>query len=151
MLARANKIKSTRPGPQTENITFLKGNITAVPLPPATADCIISNCVINLVPGADKPAVFREMHRLLKKGGRVAVSDILAKKALPETLRADMAMYVGCIAGASEVGEYEAWLAEAGFSGELFFPSFLSFFYLVRWPFGRRRHRVNFLTGKQMS
>ncbi|KXX81505.1 putative arsenite methyltransferase [Madurella mycetomatis] len=116
MLARANKIKSTRPGPQTENITFLKGNITAVPLPPATADCIISNCVINLVPGADKPLVFREMHRLLKKGGRVAVSDILAKKALPETLRADMAMYVGCIAGASEVCEYEAWLTEAGFS-----------------------------------
>jgi ubiquinone/menaquinone biosynthesis C-methylase UbiE len=119
MLARANRTKSTTAN--NDNITFIKGNITSVPLPAETADCIISNCVINLVPRADKPAVFREMHRLLKKGGRVAVSDILAKKALPEKLSADVAMYVGCIAGASQVEEYEAWLHEAGFQGEVFY------------------------------
>ena len=117
MLARANRIKSAQPTP-TDHITFLKANITSIPLPPDTADCIISNCVINLVPHADKPAVFREMYRLLKPGGRVAVSDILAKKTLPEMLVADLAMYVGCIAGASELGEYERWLTGLGFTGE---------------------------------
>ncbi|KAK4038201.1 S-adenosyl-L-methionine-dependent methyltransferase [Parachaetomium inaequale] len=115
MLARATKILTTHPT-QNQNITFLKSNITSIPaLPDGTADCIISNCVINLVPRADKPAVFREMHRLLKPGGRVAVSDILAKKPLPEKLSGDLAMYVGCIAGASEVREYEAWLGGCGF------------------------------------
>ncbi|KAK4135034.1 NAD(P)-binding protein [Trichocladium antarcticum] len=108
-----NDIKATHPSAAT--ITFVKANITSVPLPDATADCIISNCVINLVPDADKPTVFGEMHRLLKPGGRIAVSDILAKKPLPDRLRRDVAMYVGCIAGASEVGLYERWLAEAGF------------------------------------
>ncbi|KAG7285861.1 hypothetical protein NEMBOFW57_008155 [Staphylotrichum longicolle] len=92
-------------------------NITSIPLPSNTAHCIISNCVINLVPHADKPVVFREMYRLLKPGGRVAVSDILAKKTLPEKLVTDVAMYVGCIAGASELGEYEGWLKEVGFTG----------------------------------
>ncbi|KAH6854756.1 S-adenosyl-L-methionine-dependent methyltransferase [Chaetomium sp. MPI-CAGE-AT-0009] len=116
MLARANRIKATQPPPTAHNITFLQANITSVPLPPETADCIISNCVINLVPRADKPAVFREMYRLLKPGGRVAVSDILAKRALPERLVADVALYVGCVAGASEVREYEGWLEGAGFS-----------------------------------
>lgn len=119
MLTRANRIKSTQSTP-TDHITFLKANITSVPLPADTADCIISNCVINLVPHADKPAVFHEMYRLLKPGGRVAVSDILAKKPLPEKLVQDMAMYVGCIAGASQVGEYEGWLKGVGFTGEFF-------------------------------
>ncbi|KAL2021679.1 hypothetical protein VTK56DRAFT_6771 [Thermocarpiscus australiensis] len=123
MLARANRIKaSQQPAPAAttdDNITFVKGNITSVPLGDSTADCIISNCVINLVPRRDKPAVFREMHRLLRPGGRVAVSDILAKKELPERLRADVALYVGCIAGASTVGEYEAWLKDAGFEGAM--------------------------------
>jgi ubiquinone/menaquinone biosynthesis C-methylase UbiE len=120
MLARANRIKSTQPTP-IDHITFLQANITSVPLPSGTADCIISNCVINLVPHADKPAVFREMYRLLKPGGRVAVSDILAKMPLPERLVRDVAMYVGCIAGASQLKEYEGWLEEVGFGGELFF------------------------------
>ncbi|KAH6628157.1 S-adenosyl-L-methionine-dependent methyltransferase [Chaetomium tenue] len=114
MLTRAHRIQSTQPTP-TPHITFLHANITSVPLPAATADCIISNCVINLVPPADKPAVFREMYRLLKPGGRVAVSDILAKRPLPERLVRDVAMYVGCVAGASEVREYEGWLEGVGF------------------------------------
>lgn len=85
-------------------------------IPSNTADCIISNCVINLVPEEDKPLVFKEMHRLLKPGGRIAISDILAKKPLPEKLRANMALYVGCVSGASLVEEYERYLREAGFA-----------------------------------
>ncbi|KAJ4305987.1 hypothetical protein N0V88_000778 [Collariella sp. IMI 366227] len=103
------------PALPTSHISFLKANITSIPFPDASADCLISNCVINLVPTADKPAVFREMYRLLKPGGRVAVSDILAKKELPEDLRRDVALYVGCVAGASEVREYEEWLKGCGF------------------------------------
>lgn len=117
MLARANRILASQPDPP-QNVTFLQANITSIPLPAGTADCIISNCVINLVPAADKPAVFREMHRLLKPGGRVAVSDILARQPLPDKIRRDVAMYVGCIAGASKVAQYEEWLREVGFGGE---------------------------------
>lgn len=76
--------------------------------------------MINLVPASDKPSVFREIFRLLKSGGRVAVSDILARKPLPESISGDMALYVGCVAGASLVREYEGWLAKAGFKGIVF-------------------------------
>ena len=78
-------------------------------------DCIISNCVINLAP--DKAAVFREMFRVLKVGGRVAISDIALRVALPEDLARSVAAYVGCIAGAISMGDFEAGLREAGFSG----------------------------------
>ncbi|KAL2174602.1 S-adenosyl-L-methionine-dependent methyltransferase [Thermothelomyces heterothallicus CBS 202.75] len=120
MLARANQILAssrTSDGGDNGNVTFLKANITSVPLPDGTADCVISNCVVNLVPHADKPAVFAEMYRLLRPGARarVALSDILAKRPLPERLRADLAMYVGCIAGAAQVAEYQAWMEAAGF------------------------------------
>ncbi|KAL2141916.1 hypothetical protein VTI28DRAFT_1801 [Corynascus sepedonium] len=116
MLARANQILSSSTSATDNNITFLKANITSIPLPNNTVDCIISNCVINLVPHADKPAVFGEMYRLLRPGGgRVAVSDILAKKPLPKRLRDDLAMYVGCIAGAAQIAEYRVWLEAAGF------------------------------------
>jgi SAM-dependent methyltransferase len=76
-------------------------------------DCLISNCVINLAP--DKRAVFREMYRVLKPGGRVAVSDIALKRPLPAEVAADVMAYVGCIAGAVRIEEYERWLREAGF------------------------------------
>lgn len=113
MLARANEIKAKH---NKTNVSFVEAHITDMSaIPSGTADCIISNCVINLVPEADKALVFREMHRLLRPGGRVAVSDILAKKPLPDRLRANMALYVGCVAGASLVGEYERYLREAGF------------------------------------
>ncbi|KAK1782333.1 S-adenosyl-L-methionine-dependent methyltransferase [Copromyces sp. CBS 386.78] len=114
MLSRANALKSSRGFPDSQ-VSFIKGSITSIPVESGIADCIISNCVINLVPEAEKPLVFKEMHRVLKSGGRIAVSDILAKKPLPEKLRNDIAMYVGCIAGASEKQQYENWLKEAGF------------------------------------
>ncbi|KAM0105725.1 hypothetical protein ACP6JB_008640 [Aspergillus fumigatus] len=97
------------------NTRFIEATITSIPLPDASVDCIISNCVINLVPSKDKPTVFQEIARLLKPGGRVAISDILARKELPAKIVNDMALYVGCIAGASQVAEYEEYLKRAGF------------------------------------
>jgi arsenite methyltransferase len=73
--------------------------------------------VINLVPEVEKPLVFQEIFRLLKPGGRVAISDILAKRELPMEIKKDLSLYVGCIAGASQVGYYENYLKEAGFKG----------------------------------
>lgn len=101
-----------------DNVQFVKSSITHVLMPNECADCIISNCVINLVPEDDKHAVFKEMFRLLKPGGRVAISDILARKMMPEHIRQDVALYVGCIAGASSVAQYERYLREAGFVGK---------------------------------
>jgi ubiquinone/menaquinone biosynthesis C-methylase UbiE len=124
MLARAreNQAKSLDAG----NVTFVEGKITSIPLEDGIANCIISNCVINLVPEAEKPTVFSEMARLLKPGGRVAVSDILARKPLPSGLRESVALYVGCMAGASTKEDYVRWLKESGFSGNEFLsPSYI--------------------------
>ncbi|KAJ0114135.1 hypothetical protein J7T55_007969 [Diaporthe amygdali] len=116
MLARANEIKAKH---NKTNVSFVDAKITDMSaIPSSTADCIISNCVINLVPEEEKLLVFKEMHRVLKPGGRVAISDILAKKPLPGKLRANMALYVGCVSGASLVGQYERYLREAGFAAE---------------------------------
>jgi arsenite methyltransferase len=117
MLARArlNASKS-----DITNVSFVESPITDINLPSGSADCIISNCVINLVPATDKHLVFEEIFRLLKPGGRVAVSDILAKRDFPPDLQRDMALYVGCISGASLVIDYEKWLKEAGFNGIFF-------------------------------
>jgi SAM-dependent methyltransferase len=95
------------------NVEFHLATIDRLPLPDASADCIISNCVINLAP--DKLAVFREMYRVLKPGGRVAVSDIALKRPLPPELARDVMAYVGCIAGAVLIEEYERGLREVGF------------------------------------
>lgn len=95
------------------NAEFHLGAIDKLPLPDASADCIISNCVINLA--ADKPAVFREMFRVLKPGGRVAVSDIALKKPLPAEVSGDVLAYIGCIAGAVLIADYERDLRAAGF------------------------------------
>ncbi|KFY67390.1 hypothetical protein V496_01581 [Pseudogymnoascus sp. VKM F-4515 (FW-2607)] len=105
--ANSNKIKIN-----DENIEFVR---TSMPLPDNTADCIISNCVINLVPAAEKQLAFNEMYRLLRPGGRVSISDILARKELTEDIKKNIALYVGCISGASQVSEYEAYLKKAGF------------------------------------
>jgi arsenite methyltransferase len=112
--ARNNQAKST----EANNISFVEGNITSIPLEDGIADCIISNCVINLVPEAEKPAVFAEMGRLLKPGGRVAISDILARKPLPAGLRESVALYVGCLAGCSKKEDYTRFLKENGFRGK---------------------------------
>ena len=97
------------------NAKFIEATINSVPLPDSSVDCIISNCVVNLVPATDKPAVFQEIARLLKPGGRVAISDILARKPLPGYITKNMALYVGCVAGASEIARYEEYLEQAGF------------------------------------
>jgi SAM-dependent methyltransferase len=99
-----------------ENVAFLKGEIEAIPLPDEAVDVIISNCVINL--SADKGRVLREAFRVLRPGGRFAVSDVVAQGELPADLRADMEAWVGCVAGALEEDEYRRLLAEAGF-GEI--------------------------------
>jgi arsenite methyltransferase len=95
------------------NVEFYQSTIDQIPLPDASVDCVISNCVLNLAP--DKPAVFREIARVLKPGGRVAVSDIALKHELPEAIAKSMAAYVGCIAGAIKVDDYRAGLMDAGF------------------------------------
>jgi SAM-dependent methyltransferase len=95
------------------NVVFYLSTIDRIPLPDSSVDCVISNCVLNLAP--DKPAVFREIARVLKPGGRVAVSDIALKHELPEAVAESMAAYVGCIAGAIRIEEYRAGLLVAGF------------------------------------
>lgn len=102
----------------TPNTSFLEASITAIPLPDSTANCIISNCVINLVPAAEKHLVFNEMFRLLAPGGRVAISDILIRKPLPQEVESSMSFYIGCIAGASQVQDYDKYLHDAGFKGK---------------------------------
>ncbi|CZR59545.1 related to arsenic methyltransferase Cyt19 [Phialocephala subalpina] len=96
------------------NVKFVLAPITKIPLESESANCIISNCVINLLAQEDKLVCLKEVFRILRPGGRLAVSDILAKKVLPEELQRDTRLYVGCISGASLVSEYEKWLKEAG-------------------------------------
>lgn len=108
-LARKNAKKS-----HVANAEFHQATIDDLPLPDASVDCVISNCVINLAP--DKSAVFREIVRVLKPGGRLAVSDIALKKQLPPELGSDLMAYVGCIAGAILIEEYQRGLIEAGFA-----------------------------------
>jgi SAM-dependent methyltransferase len=97
-----------------ENVKFLKGHIEAIPLPDCSVDVVISNCVINL--SADKDRVLREACRVLKPGGRFAVSDVVTDGALPDVIRADMEAYVGCVAGALDRTDYVNRLKAAGFS-----------------------------------
>jgi SAM-dependent methyltransferase len=98
---------------RVRNAIFLKGMIEHVPLPSDSVDVVISNCVINL--SIDKPAVLAEMARVLRPGGRIGISDVVAEDHLTPEERADRGSYVGCIAGALSKGEYEAGLEAAGF------------------------------------
>jgi SAM-dependent methyltransferase len=107
-LARENQRRAG-----AENVEFLKGTIEAIPLPDATVDVIISNCVINL--SADKDAVLREAFRVLKPGGRVVVSDVVVRGEMPADVRRSMELWTGCVAGALEESEYAARLRAAGF------------------------------------
>jgi arsenite methyltransferase len=107
-LARENQQKSG-----VENVEFLKGEIEQIPLPDHSVDVIISNCVINL--SADKDRVLREAFRVLKPGGRFAVSDVVTRGDIPAEIRKNVLLWVGCVAGALDESEYRAKLAAAGF------------------------------------
>ncbi len=107
-LAESNRVKAG-----VENAVFLKGDIEAIPLPDSTVDVIISNCVVNL--SADKRSVITEAFRVLKSGGRLAISDVVVRGQMPPEVRRSMELWVGCIAGALEMGEMEALLRDAGF------------------------------------
>jgi arsenite methyltransferase len=97
------------------NVELLKGQIETIPLPAATVDVVISNCVVNL--STDKPAVFAETFRVLKPGGRIGITDVVAEDQLSPADRAERGAWVGCIAGALSRSEYEEGLAAAGFTG----------------------------------
>lgn len=109
-LARENQSKAG-----VENVEFLKGEIERIPLPDSSVDVIISNCVINL--SADKDQVLREAFRVLKPGGRFAVSDVVVRGEVPDEVRRSMLLWVGCIAGALSDSEYTLKLSSAGFEG----------------------------------
>ena len=109
-LAEANKRASG-----LTNVHFLKGEIEDIPLPDDSVDVIISNCVINL--SGDKDKVLREAFRVLKPGGRLAVSDVVVRGEVPAAVRRSMELWVGCVAGALEEGEYRSKLASSGFEG----------------------------------
>jgi arsenite methyltransferase len=96
-----------------ENVHFLKGEIEALPLSDEAVDVVISNCVVNL--STDKPAVFREVARVLRPGGRIGISDVVAEDALTPDERRQRGSFVGCIAGALSVSEYKAGLEDVGF------------------------------------
>jgi arsenite methyltransferase len=108
-LARENQKKAG-----IENAEFLEGDIEHIPLPDASIDVIVSNCVINLA--SDKDRVLREAYRVLKPGGRLAVSDIIVRGPVPEAARRGMELWTGCVAGALEQNDYAAKLAAAGFT-----------------------------------
>lgn len=107
-LAEQNKLKSG-----LTNVEFLKGEIENIPLPPDTVDVIVSNCVINL--SGDKDRVLREAFRVLKPGGRFAISDVVVRGEVPPAIRKSMELWVGCVAGALSEAEYREKLAAAGF------------------------------------
>jgi arsenite methyltransferase len=109
-LARENQAKA-----RAQNVEFLKGHIEAIPLPEASVDVIISNCVINL--SSDKDRVLREAFRVLKPGGRFAVSDVVVRGEVSPELRRNMELWVGCLAGALRESEYVSKLTAAGFVG----------------------------------
>ena len=112
-LAQRNAAKAND-GKGYANVEFHLATIDKLPLPDNSVDCVISNCVINLA--SDKPAVFREIARVLKPGGRLAVSDIALKQSLPQEISQDLYAYVGCIAGAMLIDDYRRQLIEAGFT-----------------------------------
>ena len=114
MIELARRNAERREGGAPANVEFHLATIDALPLPDASVDCVISNCVINLAP--DKRAVFREIARVLRPGGRLAVSDIALKRPLPPEIGNDLMAYVGCVAGAISTEDYRQGLLEAGFA-----------------------------------
>ncbi len=128
--ARANAVKGGY-----ANVDFRLGEIEHLPVADATVDVIISNCVINLSP--DKAQVFRDAFRVLKPGGRLAISDIVTTAPLPEDMQKEVALYTACVAGAANVAELTAMLAEAGFADIRIMPKDASREYISQWAPGR--------------
>lgn len=124
--ARANAVKGG-----FTNVEFRLGEIEHLPLADESVDIIISNCVINLSP--DKPQVFREALRVLKTGGRLAISDVVATAVMPEALRKDLAAYTGCVAGAALVDDLQAMLTNAGFTNVRIQPKDTSREFIREW------------------
>ena len=129
--ARANARKAGH-----ANVEFRLGEIEALPVANDSVDVILSNCVINLSP--DKPRVFREAFRVLRPGGRLAVSDVVATAVLPAEVRADWGAYTGCMAGASLIGDLERMLSEAGFTSIRIEPKDSSRSFIREWLPGSR-------------
>ena len=127
--ARANAVKVG-----AANVEFRLGEIEHLPIADNTADVILSNCVVNLVP--DKAQVFREAFRVLKRGGRLAISDVVNARTLPEALASDPALLCGCVSGAVPAAQIEAWLAEAGFVAVCVTPQPLSRDLIATWAPG---------------
>jgi len=128
--ARANTNRDQFP-----QIEFRLGEIEHLPVADQTADVIISNCVINLSP--DKPQVFREAFRVLKPGGRLAISDVVATAELPEAVRRDVGLIAGCIGNAARIGDYEQAMADAGFIEVRIQPKDASREFIKDWAPGR--------------
>lgn len=128
--ARANAVKGGY-----GNVEFRLGEIEHLPVADASVDVILSNCVINLSP--DKAQVFRDAYRVLRAGGRLALSDVVALAPLPEELRSDPALYTGCIAGAASIDELRGWLVAAGFTDIRIAPKDASREFIAQWAPGR--------------
>lgn len=132
MLARA-RANAARLG--LSNVGFRLGELEHLPIADATADVILSNCVVNLVP--DKPAVLHEAFRVLRSGGRLAISDVVNTAPLSDELKSDPALLCGCVSGAAPIGQLEAWLAEAGFTDIRITPRAESRELIATWAPGR--------------
>ena len=133
--AMVSKARANADSGNYSQVDFRLGEIEHLPVADATVDVIISNCVINLSP--DKPAVFREAFRVLKSGGRLAISDVVAFADLPDEVRGDLALYSGCMAGASLISELEAILDATGFVDIAIDPKDDSRNFIERWAPGR--------------
>lgn len=118
-----------------DNVEFRLGEIEHLPIADGTVDVIISNCVINLSP--DKVAVFADAYRVLRPGGRLAISDVVASAELPDEIRNDLGLYSGCMAGASLISELRATLLEAGFEDVVIAPKDESKSFIEQWAPGR--------------
>ena len=133
--AMVSKARANAASGDYAHVEFRLGEIEHLPVADGTVDVIISNCVINLSP--DKPAVFREAFRVLRPGGRLAISDVVAFADLPDDVRGDLALYSGCMAGASLISELEAILDSTGFVDIAIQPKDDSRSFIERWAPGR--------------
>ncbi len=117
ILANSNLLKAKENNPGLTNVTFKHTVLPKIDMPDASVDIVLSNCVLNLLPDEEKPAVWSDIGRVLKAGGRVCVSDICARKVFPETVKKDVWLLVGCVAGAALVGDVTSWMKKAGLEG----------------------------------